>query len=866
MEALQAAPGGAPPAILDELASTYELLEAFEEAEKASRLALEKRQSRGAPATEVLTNLAKIGLMQRAQGKPARAEATLRDCLVRSEQSASRETAAGAACQNMLGLAYRDLGRYSESETSLQAALATRVRLLGESHTDVGHTLNLLGTLYMLLGDHPRAEDYYLRAVEARTSALGPCHAAVGTALHYLADVYDATGRYPLALRVRQTSLALRERVLPPEDHSIAHGLMGAGETLMAMKRYGEAEPLLRRSLEIHLKVYGARHQRTLRSVWSLASLLNATGRADEAREMHEAGLRDASAEETPESLWRFQQAYAQIMRRSGIASAAVYFGKQAVNTIQQMRSAAVGLEQELQRTFVGTRVSVYRELADTLIEQGRLPEAQQVLAMLKEEEYFDFIRRDAHADVSATRSALTQAEQPWARRYGEISKDLVSRGARRDELERRRKLGLSAEEQAELARIEDDVAVARRAFVAFLDGLKKEMSRLDAQRRGDVDRRDVEGLENYQDDLKQLGPGTVMIHYVVLPDKVRIVVTTPEIQVGRAASIPEGELNRKIHQFREVLRKPYSDPRPLARELYEALIAPIAEDLRQAKAQTLMISLDGVLRYIPLAALYDGKRYLVESFRMAVLTEATRNRLTAPAVAQAQFAGLGLTRQVQGFDPLPGVRAELDAIMKSGLIQGEVHLDEAFTADRMRQALASKVSLLHVASHFVFSPGTEVDSFLLMGDGSKLSLREIREARFNFRGIDLLTLSACDTAIGGGADGNGREVEGLGALAQQRGARAVMATLWPVADASTGVLMESFYRLRVGAGGMSKAEALQRAQLGLLRGEHLAAKFVEGTRGLNTGGATARSEPDRKTPYSHPYFWAPFILMGNWL
>ena len=145
---------------------------------------------------------------------------------------------------------------------------------------------------------------------------------------------------------------------------------------------------------------------------------------------------------------------------------------------------------------------------------------------------------------------------------------------------------------------------------------------------------------------------------------------------------------------------------------------------------------------------------------------------------------------------------------------------------------------MLHLASHFVFKPGTETDSYLLLGDGGRLSLRDLREAGFNFRNIDLLTLSACETAIGGGADANGREVEGLGALAQQRGARAVMATLWPVADASTGLLMQHFYRLRVGAGGVSKAEALRQAQLLLLRGQ----------------------------PYAHPFFWAPFILMGNWL
>jgi CHAT domain-containing protein len=348
------------------------------------------------------------------------------------------------------------------------------------------------------------------------------------------------------------------------------------------------------------------------------------------------------------------------------------------------------------------------------------------------------------------------------------------------------------------------------------------------------VAKRDVEGLENYQDDLKELGAGAVMVHYVVLPQKVRIVLTTPDIQIGRSAAIDEAALNREVLRFREALGNPGSDPLPLARSLYRVLLAPIAEDLRQAKAQTLMLSLDGVLRYLPMAALHDGERYAAERWRMSVMIEAARTRFSARGGDAVQFAGLGVTREIPGFDPLPAVKQELEAIVKA--VPGELHFDNDFTAQTLRGALAKRANMLHLATHFVFTPGTETDSFLLLGDGGRLSLREIREAGFNFRGVDLLTLSACETAVGGGADANGREVEGLGALVQQRGARAVMATLWPVADESTGLLMQRFYQLRVGSR-LSKAQALQQAQLELLHGK-----------------------------YAHPFFWAPFILMGNWL
>ena len=113
------------------------------------------------------------------------------------------------------------------------------------------------------------------------------------------------------------------------------------------------------------------------------------------------------------------------------------------------------------------------------------------------------------------------------------------------------------------------------------------------------------------------------------------------------------------------------------------------------------------------------------------------------------------------------------------------------------------------------------------------------------FGGVDLLTLSACNTAINGG-DGSGEEIDGFGELAQQQGAKAVIASLWSVADASTGLLMQKFYQLRMrDSNPMTKAEALQEAQLALLRKEVRA--------------------PSGDKDYAHPYFWAPFILIGNW-
>ncbi|MDQ3667024.1 MAG: CHAT domain-containing protein, partial [Acidobacteriota bacterium] len=149
------------------------------------------------------------------------------------------------------------------------------------------------------------------------------------------------------------------------------------------------------------------------------------------------------------------------------------------------------------------------------------------------------------------------------------------------------------------------------------------------------------------------------------------------------------------------------------------------------------------------------------------------------------------------------------------------------------------------------------------------LSLAQIKSLPNVFGGVELLTLSACNTATGGGA--NGKEVEGFGVLAQRQGAKAVVASLWPVADRSTKLLMQEFYRIREAKKGAPKVEALRQAQLKLLSGEVTAGPLVQQSRQVVHERAKpgANAQPtfkvDPKAPFAHPYYWAPFILIGNW-
>lgn len=173
------------------------------------------------------------------------------------------------------------------------------------------------------------------------------------------------------------------------------------------------------------------------------------------------------------------------------------------------------------------------------------------------------------------------------------------------------------------------------------------------------------------------------------------------------------------------------------------------------------------------------------------------------------------MTKAFPGFSALPGVKDKMAQIFEDGVLQADPELDDAFDERSLKRSLRKKPEILHIASHFALQPGQEDDSFLLLGDGSHLTPATIRKERsLRFQGVDLLTLSACQTARGG----DGSELDGFGATAQLSGASAVMASLWPVADKVTPELMAAFYRGMIDRK-LDKAEALRQAQLKLVRG-----------------------------------------------
>ncbi len=311
------------------------------------------------------------------------------------------------------------------------------------------------------------------------------------------------------------------------------------------------------------------------------------------------------------------------------------------------------------------------------------------------------------------------------------------------------------------------------------------------------------------------------------------------------------------------------------AQKLYQWLIQPIENDLKQAHIQTIIYAPDGQLRYIPLAALFDGNQWLVQRFQINNITATSLTNLDhQPPQTMNILAGafgrkdttVKLGDQEFHFAGLPAAITEVEnlgAIVPST----RTFVDTAFGLKAIKPFL-NDYKIIHFATHAAFLPGQPENSFIVFGDGSNATLSDI--GNWTLTNVDLVVLSACETGVAIDTGGklalkDGREVLGLGYQFQQAGAKATIASLWEVDDGGTQALMDAFYAA-LKTGKMTKAEALQQAQIALIHSK--VGQESSGDRADVIISATVREKLSKQVSdnLSHPYYWAPFILIGNGL
>lgn len=763
------------------------------------------------------------------------------------EKQIGQEHPLTAAALNDAALAYSNLAMYEKAIPLFIRALEIGNKTLGENHPDVWMIINNISVCYYNLGKYDDA--LYLQNKILTLSKKSPGSGSIDIAkvFNNLSLSNFAIGNYEAALLTQIRALEIFEINYGGESAYVAGGNANLARIYRAMGQRERAIQLALKSLAVREKLFETSHSDTAQSLNVLAWLLSDFNKYDIAVDKQLQAVSMSSLVLGPDhpttAIYMGHLGY--FLDGIKQPNAAIIWLKLAVNNLQAQRAkvASIGI-QELKIYTDSVRV-VFQKLADVLTLEGRLAEAQQVLYMLKEEEQFDLILRSPSEDPRRTRMGYTHSEQRWVTRYSVINTRIAALGVEDRELQQIAKLGgLSPAQRKRQRALAADLVIARQAFLAYMTDLQAFFSSKGLAKFSEKEETSLQSLRELQSLMGKLsdssGSGVALVQYFVTDDQVSMLVTTPGVQLVRTSKVKASELNRMIADFRRQLRDSKSQPLEASHKLYQLLIAPISEDLHQAGAQTVMLSLDGALRYLPFAALHDGRQYLAQRWRLPIYTSVVRERLQDEVPSNWQVAGLGLTKAVGGFPALPAVHVEMRSIVKTdaqatGILPGEIYLDDAFNAVRLKAVGKSGFNLLHVASHFRFSPGTEANSYLLLGDGQRLTLGDIRTQNYRFDQVDLLTLSACETGLGGGRDEKGREIEGFGVIAQQQGAKAVLATLWPVADSSTADLMSDMYRRRQTLG-LNKAEALRQAQVAMLQGK-----------------------------YSHPFYWAPFILMGNW-
>jgi CHAT domain-containing protein len=761
---------------------------------------------------------------------------------------------------NDMGPAYAELGQKQKSLEVLNQA----IQMWRETGNRQGEalTLNDIGRLYRDLGLHQTAMDYYNQALPIWRETGNRSGEAM--ALSDIGRAYADLGQPQKALDYGSQALPIFRETGNRRGEAMVLNTMGRDHS--DMNEAKDAMDLDLQALVLWREVKDERNEAT--ALMTIAWAYSEMNEPEQSFACAIAALGLAKATGDPEYEAAIENSMMLGFRKQHHREEAILFGLDAVNSYQQIRKNITGLDKELQSGFVQSKSQVYRMLAELLVEAGRFGEAEQILDLLKEQELKDLVAgASANGGAGIEPIALSPAQQKAESALPDLEKK-----ARTIE-----ELSLSyAQIQAKFTHTPEDDAQLKSLAANILqvskeihDTLYNEIfPLLDAQSApGQAAADATKSL--LQTSLAKLGPDVMGIRLLLGDDHAYAIVITAASRKKIELPASSADLRAKALEAAHVLSSPSTDPRPQLGQLYTMIVAPLESELKtltaaQGNVPTLLWSLDDALRYVPMGALYDGNRYMVERFHNVLFTPESYGHMNDSPLANGpapHALAMGLSKSYGGMPALPGVLPELDSVVHDpsvpdshGPMQGKLLPDEQFTLSALKSELESgqNFSVVHIASHFVLIAGSGDEPFLLMGgdktgdpDGFDWNLSDIENSTVDFHGTRLLTLSACSTAKNYKSS-DGLEMDGLGMVAQQKQAEAVLATLWDVNDLSTSRIMSDFYVRWVQNPAQGKAEALRRAQIAFLKGTAIA----HGTQ-IGLG-------------YAHPYYWAPFVLIGN--
>ncbi len=794
---------------------------------------LEKKLSPKHPnVTKSLLNLA--GLLYK-RGSYTEAEHLFRsNILILGQQLGAEHFDLAEPLNNLAGCLCM-LGNYADAEPLYQRSLVIREKHLGQGHPDVAHVLNNLATFYAYLGNYFKAEQFYQRSLIILEECLGEDNLTFADALGNLANLYNSNGEHAKAEPLLRRYLSVLIQFFGPKSIAVAKNLRNLASCLSRLDKLDEAEKLSRKSLSIMKKRLGPDNAEVAISQINLANILKDSVYHFEVESLYRRSLGTLEQQLGPEhpEIARNLMSLARHFDKTKRTTSAIFCAKKAINIFQKVRENVSNLgETNLQ--FLDTSLeNIYSFLADLLIKTGRYSEAEYVMGMLKDRELFELLRRDIQCDLSIKSIAWNSAEAPQISRFDEITSNLNIIGKQIDGIKQLKNRLL--QQNSELAALEEKLYARYGELSEFIENLEDELPTSSTD--------DIENGSFKIIDLTSVAPNIAAVIPIAAENTFTTLLVTAHARKAFSSEHNVVDLAKKILEFREFLKDADSyEFLTLAKELYNIIIRPIENHLNANGIDTILWMLNGALRLLPISTLHDGKQFVLEKFSNVCISTISDNEALKHESWNA--LGMGRTQEDDTHQALPAVKEELEGIIckdnSTGILPGTILLDDFFTLENMQAHLSQGYKVAHFASHFELNPANETMSYLLLGDGSKLRMDKFREFGELFKGMDLVTFSACSTGLGT-TGAKGREVDGIGYMGELQGARAVLATLWKVHDSSTSILMREFYRNR--ESGNSKAKALQKVQLAMLNGALISEEGHD---------------------FTHPFFWSPFILIGN--
>jgi CHAT domain-containing protein/tetratricopeptide (TPR) repeat protein len=723
-----------------------------------------------------------------------------------------------------IGAVYDDLGEKQKALEYYNQTLPLYKAV--EDRGGEAITLNNIGAVYDDLGEKQKALEYYnqtlplYKAVEDRSME--------ATTLNNIGLVYSDLGEKQKALEYYNQALPILKAVGNRSVEATTLNNIGLvysdlGEKQKALEYYNQALPL-RRAVEDR-----SGEATTLNSIGGVYSNL---GEKQKALEYFNQALplRKAIGDRSGEAITLSWIAYT--LEQQQQTTLAIIFYKQSVNVTESLRNDIRGLPQEIQQIYTRTVAGSYRDLANLLLKQDRILEALQVLDLLKVQELQDFLK-----DIKGNERTTKGIE-------------------------------LLAAEQQILAPFNQGNPATFPNLNTYLNSSTVQTLSQQLQKTAATQNLKLNAYSDLQTRLSQLGTRSALFYPLLLKDRLELVLFTPNAPpIYRSVPATEAQVQQAIQFFRLTLSDRY-DPRvkSAAQQLYTWLIQPLEAELQRAKIQTIIYAPDGQLRYVPLAALYDGQQWLVEKYHINYVTAFALTNLTprtqglpkilAAAYTEPQTTTVNINQQSIPFDPLSAALPEVKALAAQ-FPQTEVLTEKAFTRQAMIPNKLNRYGIVHLATHGKLVDGSPENSFILLNNGEYITLRELKN--WQLPNVSLVVLSACQTALGEKL-GSGIEIIGFGYQLQVAQARAAIASLWEVSDDGTKRLMKLFYE-QLKTAKLSPTAALAAAQSAMIQTQQSAHGSQEQA-GLPDGDRP----PNAELPFIHPYYWAPFILIGNGL